>query len=132
MYKQLSLFDVEPIGLDDSEKMYSRNVSTPIYTPKKGSKLYECFDATKYFRLLRKIDNSNVGDDEKQFLKLAAARFVVFNYENIADYYAASNQEMQNLMEQLALVIIDFDKAIENGFVQLNDKMRQLYEQELD
>lgn len=35
-------------------------------------------------------------------------------------------------MERSALVIIDFDKAIELGFVQLNDKMKKLYEQELD
>ena len=30
----------------------------------------------------------------------------------------------------LAMVIIDFDSAIENGFVELNDKMRALYERE--
>ena len=35
-------------------------------------------------------------------------------------------------MERSALVIIDFDKAIELGFVQLNEKMKRLYEQEMD
>jgi len=75
--------------------------------------------------------NSGVSDEEKKFLKLAASRFIEFNYESIADYYASANKEMQELMEKLALVIIDFDKAIEEGFVQLNDKMRKLYELEL-
>lgn len=65
------------------------------------------------------------------FLKLAASRHIVFNYENIADYYAIATKEMQELMEKSALVIIDFDKALEEGFVVLNDKMRKLYEQEL-
>ena len=35
-------------------------------------------------------------------------------------------------MEKLALVIIDFDRAIEDGFITLNKKMRELYEQELE
>lgn len=38
---------------------------------------------------------------------------------------------MQELMEDSALVVIDFNKAIEKGFVELNDKMRKLYELEL-
>jgi hypothetical protein len=33
-------------------------------------------------------------------------------------------------MEKLALVIIDFDKAIDEGFVQLNERMKKIYEQE--
>lgn len=63
---------------------------------------------------------------------MAASRFIEFNYESIADYYANASNEMQELMEKLALVIIDFDKAIEEGFVQLNDKMKMLYEKELE
>ena len=93
----------------------------------------ECFDHQKYLRLCRRIDGaSSISEEEKKFLKLAASRFIVFNYESIADYYAwTTNKEMQTLMEDLALVIIDFDKAIENGFIQLNDKMKTIYEQEL-
>ena len=75
-------------------------------------------------------NNSCVSDEEKKFLKLAASRFIEFNYESIADYYASASKEMQGLMEKLALVIIDFDKAIEEGFVQLNEKMKKIYEQE--
>lgn len=82
--------------------------------------------------MMHRINNSNVSNEEKEFLRLAATRHIVFNYERIADYYASASKEMQDLMEQSALVIIDFDRAIELGFVQLNDKMRRLYEQELD
>jgi hypothetical protein len=34
---------------------------------------------------------------------------------------------MQDLMEQSALVIVDFDKAIENGFATLNNELSNAY-----
>ena len=132
--KQKDLFGYTPIteeGANDSK--YSKKVSTPIYTPSgRPVSIYECYDHQKYLRMVRRIDNSNVSEEEKKFLRLAATRHIVFNFERIADYYASASKEMQELMEKSALVIIDFDKAIEEGFVQLNDNMRLLYEQELD
>lgn len=132
--KQQDLFGFESVELSDSEKKYSRKIDTPIYTPRQvgGGNIYACYDDQKYLRLLRQIDTSNVSLQEKKFLIRAASRFIEFNYESIADYYASASKEMQVLMEKLALVIIDFDKAIENGFINLNDKMKTLYEQELD
>lgn len=130
---QLDLFGFEKIELKDEEKKYSRKVHSPIYAPREngGGNLYDCYDHQKYLRLCRMIDNnSGVSDEEKKFLKLAASRFIEFNYESIADYYASASKEMQGLMEKLALVIIDFDKAIEEGFVQLNERMKKIYEQE--
>lgn len=131
--KQLDLFGYEPIEMSEDEKKYSHKVQTPIYTPRSEGEanIHLCYDEHKYLRLIRCIDNSNVSEQEKEFLRLAASRFIVFNYESIADYYANAGKEMQELMEKLALVIIDFNKAIEDGFVQLNDKMRKLYELEL-
>jgi hypothetical protein len=41
-------------------------------------------------------------------------RFIEFNYKNIAEYYSNAPKEIQELMEDLALVIIDFNKAIED------------------
>lgn len=133
--KQLDLFspdEVDSIQVDSLDSKYSRKVSTPIYTPSgRPTSIYECYDHQKYLRMCHRIDQSNVSEEQKTFLKLAATRHIVFNYERIADYYANASKEMQELMEKLALVIIDFDKAIENGMVLLNDKMRQLYEVEL-
>ena len=128
--KQQDLFGYE---LPKQESKYSKKVSTPIYEPNRcPTNIYECYDNQKYLRMIRRIDASNLKDDEKAFLRLAASRHIVFNYEKIADYYVGASKEMQDLMERSALVIIDFDKAIELGFVQLNDKMKKLYEQELD
>ena len=130
--KQLDLFGFDEV-IKGKDNKYSSKVTTPIYEPS-GRKVHllECYDHQKYLRMCHRIDQSNVSDEEKKFLKLAASRHIVFNYERIADYYANASKEMQELMEQSALVIIDFDRAIELGFVQLNEKMRALYEQELD
>lgn len=132
--KQQDLFGFDmPLEEHGNDAKYSKKVSTPIYTPSgRPTSIYECYDPQKYLRMIRRIEQSNVSDEEKKFLKLAATRHIVFNFERIADYYASASKEMQELMEKSALVIIDFDKAIEEGFVQLNDKMRMLYEQELD
>lgn len=132
MYQNLFGFEDE-VRPQEEESKYTTKIQSPVYTPRpdRGNSVYECYNHTKYLRLISKIDNSKVSEQEKKFLRLAAARHIVFNYENIADYYAKASKEMQELMEDSALVIIDFDKAIEQGFVKLNDKMRRLYGLEL-
>ena len=127
------LFGYDKVESVGQEKKSTKKTATPIYEPKKVQpSLFACYDQQKYQRLLRLIDRSTVNDEEKEFLRLAATRFVEFNYETIADYYVGASKEMQGLMEKLALVIIDFDRAIEDGFITLNKKMRELYEQELE
>ena len=66
----------------------------------------------------------------RQFLRQAAARHTVFDYAKIADYYAHASKEMQELMEDSALVIIDFGKAIEKGYIRLSDEIRNEYTRE--
>lgn len=113
---------------------YIQKTHSPIYTPRntggKGIEVWEMVDTTKYDRLVNIINASNVSKEQKRLLCLSATRFIEFNYESIADYYCQQDVEMQKLMEMLAMVIIDFDDAISNGFVELNDKMRVLYERE--
>ena len=77
--------------------------------------------------MLREIDNSNLPIEEKAFLLDAARRHNVFNYEKIADYYAHSSKEMQHHMERSGLVIIDFEKAIEYGYVKLCTEIKKQY-----
>ena len=85
------------------------------------------FNDEKTNELIEKIDSSSLDKKEKDFLKLAAFRHTVFNYQSIADFYANSNEETQRLMEQSALIIIDFDKAIENGYVKLSDEVAESF-----
>ena len=65
--------------------------------------------------------------DVHDFLMWASERHSIFNFSNIAEYYAHSDADMQSLMERSALVIIDFDKAVEEGFVTLTDQVRDIY-----
>ena len=126
----MSLFEVKrktPMG-DDTK--YSRAIRNPQYTPKDVKPhLAELCNHGKYSELLAKINKSNVSEEEKKFLRLAASRHIVFNYSRIADYYAHADKEMQELMEQSALVILDIDDAIANGYVKLSAKMNQLVEE---
>lgn len=81
--------------------------------------LTDLLDADKSLELIEEIEQSSVTDEEKAFLKAAAYRHNVFNYRNVAEYYAHATPEMQELMEKSALVIIDVDNAIANGYATL-------------
>jgi len=126
MSKKYKLFDIEPHTKLD--KKYSSKIKAPIYTPKlKKPSIFKLYDNSKTKALIKRINDSKVNPDEKAFLIEAAKRHTVFNYSLIADYYAHSNKEMQDLMEQSALVIIDFDKAIEYGYVKLSEDIANQY-----
>jgi len=128
--KQINLFGQEFAPNRDEQK-YSSKIEAPIYEPKnKKPHILELVDKSKAHRLMREIDESNLPIEEKNFLIDAARRHSVFNYEKIADYYAHSSPEMQNLMERSALVIIDFEKAIELGYVKVCDEIRNQYLEE--
>ena len=116
--KQFDLFGKEfEVKLDDK---YTSKIKAPIYEPKnKKPHPLELFDNSKTKRLIQEIENSNIEDLEKRFLIEAAKRHTVFNYSKIADYYAHSSKEMQDLIEHSALVIIDFEKAIQYGYIKL-------------
>ncbi len=126
-----SLFDGEVKKPMDGDNKYSRAIRVPQYLPSdKMPKLEEMYDTSKYNKLVAKINKSDVSEEEKKFLKFAASRHIVFTYSKIADYYAHADKEMQELMEESALVILDIDDAIANGYVALSDKMKQLIEEE--
>jgi hypothetical protein len=127
--KQINMFGQE--FAPSKESKYSSKIEAPIYEPKnKKPHLIELIDKSKTHRLMKEIEDSNISYQEKMFLMDAARRHNIFNYEKIADYYAHSSKEMQHLMERSALVIIDFDKAIEYGYVKLCDEIKKQYLEE--
>lgn len=112
---------------DTVDTKYSLNVSVPQYLPSASCpNLLELYDNRKYKKLLRNIKESNIPEDIKDFLSIAATRHIVFNYSKIADYYAHATKEVQQLMEESALVIIDINDAIANGYVKLSGKMADI------
>lgn len=127
--KQINLFGAE--FKDNTETKYSSKIEAPIYEPKNAKPhILELCDKSKTHRLMREIEASSLSFEEKNFLIDAARRHSVFNYEKIADYYAHASPEMQQLMERSALVIIDFEKAIQLGYVKLCDEIRTQYLEE--
>jgi ParB-like chromosome segregation protein Spo0J len=107
---------------------YSRKIETPVYeiTGDKPS-VAELFDRTKADQLLAKIEAAKLPSEIGDFLRYAAERHVVFNFRNIAEFYAHSDADVQELFEQSALVIIDFNRAIEDGFVKLTEAVADQY-----
>lgn len=125
--KQTNLFGA-PV---QEESKYSSKIESPVYEPQnKQPHVIELCDKSKTHRLMREIDQSSLPYEEKMFLMDAARRHTVFNYEKIADYYAHATPEMQSLMERSALVIIDFEKAIQLGYVKLCEDIRAQYLEE--
>lgn len=125
MKSQLNLF--EGPKNQDNGGHYSKKIGAPQYLPSdKKPHIQELYNSEKYGKLIYNIKNSNVSEEEKYFLMLAASRHIVFNYSQIADYYAHSDKEMQELMEQSALVILDIEDAIANGFVKLNKQIKEI------
>jgi hypothetical protein len=117
----------------DPENKYSRKVEAPIYEPKNEKpSVADLIDKTKTVALIERINASSVPEEEKEFLRLSAQRHLVFKYSLIADYYAHSEPETQSLMEDSALVIVDFDQAIEKGFVQLSKEIAETYASEYE
>lgn len=120
--------DTMDVELDDEEDSpYSQKKHVPQYEPTGDFvDIMDLIDDEKTNELIREIKDSNVSDDEKNFLIKAAYRHLVFNYSKIADYYSNASEEMQILMEKSALVIIDIDDAIANGYVKLTKVVEDL------
>ena len=126
-------FEQEALTLPDNENPYTKKIEAPIYkiTGEKPQP-EQTYDVTRYLRLCKRVDDSNVSDAEKALLKLAAARHIVFDYAQMAELYAHSNAEMQDLMEESALVIIDFDKAIELEYAKITQHLVDEFEEHFD
>lgn len=109
---------------DEMSENYSRKIEAPIYTPK-GDKprVSSLYDETKATELKLEIAEADLPADVRKFLIAAADRHTAFDFRNIAEFYAHSDAATQDLMERSALVIIDYDKAIEYGFVELSQAM---------
>lgn len=129
--KQISLFSDDDRAEEPTSIYAKTTAKNLIYEPaERKPHLAEIVDRVKTQQLERQIQASSVSAEEKQFLLLAAQRHNGFIYDLIADYYSHAGAEMQQLMEASGLVIVDFDRAIELGFVQLSEKICQQYSEE--
>ena len=113
-------------GFSENTK-YTEKTDIIHYKPTgKKPEIGELINEGKTLELLKEILFAKVSTEERLFLIKAACRHLAFNYRKIAEYYASANKEMQELMEKSALVIIDYDDAIKNGYVRLSKRIREM------
>jgi hypothetical protein len=122
-------------GEDDEQidnSKYTKKIDAPVYAPSGNCpEISELYDKVKYEELTAKIyQNPDIEQEIKDFLLASAARHIRFDFEQIAEFYAHADPDLQQLMEESALVIIDFDKAIANGYVKLSQSISDVYASE--
>lgn len=125
-------FDGEKIE-EEIENKYTSKVNIPHYEIQgEEPPISDLYDDTKCKSLIMEIDGTDMPEEEKKFLRIAAYRHVVFDYTKIAEFYAAATEECQRLMERSALVIIDVDNAIANGYVTMSEAIDRLRGEDTD
>lgn len=125
MKKEITpLTDVE---IEEEKSKYTRKIYTPIYEPSPIIPLIsDLYDTTKRDELLTEIDNdSELSGAMKEFLKSAAERHTAFNFAKIADFYSHLPVKYKVHFENSALVIIDYDSAIRNGFIAFDKEVQE-------
>ena len=124
--------DMTQFGFDlgdglPGENPYTQKTDIPQYeVTGEDVAIYDMFQDQKANELIAEIEQSSVSDETKAFLKIAAYRHVIFNYQKIAEFYAKADSETQALMERSALVIIDINDAIRNGYTLLKDTIQDI------
>lgn len=127
--------DMIPFGFD-AEAAAEEAVEDDPYTMKVDVPQYQItgaepdldmlVDKNKSEELMADIDEANVPEDIKDFLRIAATRHYKFNYSNIAEYYAHADKDVQKLFEDSALVIIDYNNAIRDGYIKLHGELADM------
>jgi hypothetical protein len=126
------LNEVKAYIIPDTGDVYQQSISVPGYD-EAGAQVTteELVDRTLYDDLMIRIgEAAGISQHERDFLLLAATRFLLFDYSKIARYYVSASQEMRKLMERCGLVIVDIDQAIESGLTHLIKALRDRYRDE--
>ncbi len=120
----MALFDIPS---NEKTYAYTKKINIPQYAPGPVKPNVDALaNYQKYSKLIKEINDADISEEDKKFLRFAATRHIVFNYNMIADYYAHSDAKVQELMEHSALVILDIDDAIANGYVQLSKSIEHI------
>lgn len=117
------------LNLDENlrDNPYTQKIVTPIYEPKGiMPNIKELCDTSEYFKRLREIEKAELPNDIKEFLILTASRFLKFDFAKIAEFYAHQSKPIKEIFENLLLVFIDYDKALEQGYVKLTSEIEQI------
>lgn len=133
--EELAVYADDETGESDGEgvendRKYGIDITPPHYEPKGDEPaIDELYNEEKVLELEEEIKNADIPDDIKDFLIKATRRHRIFNYDKIAEFYCHQPPEIQELMEKSALVIIDIENAIANGYVEHNKYITNLIEE---
>lgn len=118
-------FDASDWGFGDKVQEYTKKVCTPEYkVTGVEPKVEELYDTEKVGQLIERIDKAEgVSEEIKDFLRAAAWRHCKINFAMVAEFYAHANAQVQELFEDSALVFIDYDRAVSDGYVKLSEKL---------
>ena len=113
-------------GLESS--IYKKELVVPVYRPYgKEVGIEDLYDDSLVNEYLEEIEKLNCDEEMKKFLRYGAYRHLRFYYGNIAEFYSQlKDKKVRELFEKMALVIIDFNRAIENGYVRLMEDLFDL------
>lgn len=129
-----SEFDVSEFGFDDfplleseedkKEARYSEALGKVLYEPSGHEwEPSELFSRPKDYS--DEIECMDAPEGIKELCRLRNAWLCEFEFSRIADYYCSqATPEVQRVFEKLALVLMDKDKLVENGFSALMDEVR--------
>ena len=123
----------DELGEEMQDDKYTLKVKIPQYEiTGECPEISDMLDSSKADELIQEVEATDIPEEIREFLIQAARRHIVFNYRNIAEYYAHAEPEVQKLFEKSALVIIDVNDAIANGYVQLATDITDIMEGEAD
>lgn len=121
-------FDMSDFGFskvrsnEEKKEIYTKKTDVPHYEITGDEpKISDLFDNDKFEKLKEEIMIADIPEELREFLLLGAYRHVKFDYAKIAEFYAHQPKKVQRLMEHSALVIIDYDNAILNGYLKFKE-----------
>jgi len=122
------LAEFDPTGLaGGDEGFYTKAVNIPHYEiVGERPDVADLYDETRAEELRQRIAAADIPSDVRQFLEVATYRHTIINYRKVAEYYAHAPAEVQQLIEDSALVIIDYDDAIAKGYVVFSETIEAL------
>jgi ParB-like chromosome segregation protein Spo0J len=123
-------FDLKELANINSEisDFYSQKTKDITYEPvDEKPEIKELFNADKVNKLLKNIESAQISSELKEFLKISAYRHALINFDKVAEYYCHATKAEQKLIEENALVIIDYEDAVKDGYVQLSDEINEHY-----
>jgi len=127
--KSMENYKDEIDSLNPQQQEYSNKMNIPQYEiVGEEPLLIDLINTSKADSLSLQIEAADLPKDIKEFLLRASQRHVVFDYRKIAEFYPHQTPEIQELMEESALVIIDAEDAIRNGYANFLTTIAELEE----